>query len=410
MWLRLADADGSYENLDMGEVELSPGGLVRNSVGNQWTYYEAPLPLEKVWLDPPFNVVALYFVGRSLYRMPPGSIYLDDITVKLPPSPGQPGVHVIENFDVVGRWVSMPHDGDVADRAAVTSQAGRGDGPGMEFTWEDPLLQDARGILIPPGDFPLAAVGSPTLPAGQTLRLDLGRQLAPVVVQESVSYFPTMHQRNIPFLLVSLKSLEDYTSRIPRGNVNPPREYWIALEQGVDTPEAIRMVREATSVSASIRDRSALLERYNRDPLAGGGWNGLTLLGLAALTLVVTLALATHAIVAVNGARVELTVTRALGFSRNQLVSLLVLERVLVAGIGLVAGAVLGYYLGRWTLGYMGLTPSGLPIVPPMVFTVQAWLILLVIVNLAIAAALATVVAAVTVGRLRVSDILRSRV
>ena len=153
-----------------------------------------------------------------------------------------------------------------------------------------------------------------------------------------------------------------------------------------------------------------MLERYNRDPLAGGGWNGLTLLGLAALTLVVTLALATHAIVAVNGARVELTVTRALGFSRNQLVSLLVLERVLVAGIGLVAGAVLGYYLGRWTLGYMGLTPSGLPIVPPMVFTVQAWLIVLVIVNLAIAAALATVVAAVTVGRLRVSDILRSRV
>ena len=58
-----------------------PGGLVRNGGGNRWTYYESPLPMEKVWLDPPFNVVALYFVGRSLYRMPPGSIYLDDITV-----------------------------------------------------------------------------------------------------------------------------------------------------------------------------------------------------------------------------------------------------------------------------------------------------------------------------------------
>ncbi len=413
MWLRIADADGSHENLDMGEVELSPGGLSRTQGGNRWTYYESPLPLEKVWLDPPFSVVTLYFVGRSLYRMPPGSIFLDDITVKLKPSPGSPDELVIEDFDDMGRWVALPHDGDVVDRAAVTSQAGRGDGLGMEFTWEDPLLQDARGILIPPGDFPLAAVGSPNLPLGQTLRLDLGRQLVPVVLQESVSYFPTMSAsggRNVPFLLVSLKSLEDYTSRIPRGNVNPPREYWIALEDGVGTEEAIRSVREATSVSASIRDRSVLLERYSQDPLAGGGWNGLTLLGLGTLTLVVTLALATHAIVAVNGARVELTVTRALGFSRNQLVSLLVLERVLVAGIGLAAGAVLGYYLGRWTLGYMGLTPSGLPIVPPMVFTVQAWLILLVIVNLAIAATLATVVAAITVGRLRVSDILRSRV
>ena len=75
----------------------------------------------------------------------------------------------------------------------------------------------------------------------------------------------------------------------------------------------------------------------------------------------------------------------------------------------MAAGAVIGYYLGRWTLGYMGFTPGGLPIVPPMVITVQAWLIGLVIVNLAIAAALATVVATVAVGRLRPSDILRNR-
>ena len=151
------------------------------------------------------------------------------------------------------------------------------------------------------------------------------------------------------------------------------------------------------------------MERYERDPLSGGGWNGLTLLGLAALTIVVTLALATHAVVAVHGSRVDLTVIRALGFSRAQLVSLLVLERLLVAAVGLTAGAIIGYYLGRWTLGYLGLTPGGLPIVPPMVINVQGWLIGLVIVNLTIAAVLAIIVAAVSVGRLRASDILRNR-
>ncbi len=410
MWMRIADASGSHENLDMGDVELSTGGLQRTLGGNQWTYYEAPMPVEKVWLDPPFNVVAVYFVGRSLYRMPPGSIYVDDITVRTKPSPGDQGSEqVIEDFEDVGRWVSLPHDGDVPDQAGISQQAGIDGGQGMEFTWQDPLLQDPRGILIPPGDFPLAAIGSSLLPTGQTLRLNLGTQLLPVVVQDNVSYFPTVRQRNATFLLVSLKSLQDYTARLPRGNPTPAREYWLGLEQGVDREEAIRSVREATSVSATIRDRSRLLERFDQDPLAGGGWNGLTLLGLGALTLVVTLALATQAIVAVNGSRVELTVTRALGFSRNQLVGLLVLERILVAGIGLVAGAVLGYYLGRWTLGYMGLTPGGLPIVPPMVFTVQVWLIVLVVLNLAIAAGLAIVVATVAVGRLRPSDILRNR-
>ena len=122
--------------------------------------------------------------------------------------------------------------------------------------------------------------------------------------------------------------------RLPRGIPTLPNEYWLALEEGEDRAEAIRSVREATSVSANIRDRTGLVERYAQDPLAGGGWNGLTLLGLGALTLVVTLALATHAIVAVNGSRVELTVTRALGFSRNQLLGLLVLERLLVSTAG----------------------------------------------------------------------------
>ena len=167
-------------------------------------------------------------------------------------------------------------------------------------------------------------------------------------------------------------------------------------------------MREATSVSANIRDRRGLVEQAERDPLAGGGWNGLTLLGMAALTIVVTLALATHAMVAVRTSRVELAVVRAMGFSRGQLVGLLILERVLVAAVGLVSGGVIGYYLGRWTLGLMDMTSGGLPIVPPMILAVQTWLIGLVILNLVIAVILAIIVAGIAVGRLRPSDILRN--
>ena len=414
LWLRLSDAEGSYVNLDMGRVELSRGGLQQSDSGTGWAYFEAPMPEEKIWLEPPFNVVSVYFIGRSLYRMPPGSIYVDDIAVKLKPSApaatsGDSGEQVIEDFEDAGRWVALPHHGETPDQLRISRRAGRNDGQGMEFTWQDPLLQKPRGLLIPPGDFPLAAIGSPNLARPQTLRVDTGSQIIPVTVQDTVTHFPTLVGRNNSFLLLSLKSFQDYTARLPLGILRPPSEFWLALEEGTDRQQAISSVREATSVSANIRDRSGLVDRAERDPLAGGGWNGLTLLGLAALTLVVTLAMATHALVAVQGSRVELTVTGALGFSRGQLVGLLVLERVLVAAVGLVSGALIGYYLGLWTLGYLGLTPGGLPIVPPMVLTVQGWLVGLVIVNLVIAAALATTLAAIAVGRLRPSDILRSR-
>ena len=420
LWLRLSDAGGSYFNLNMGDVELSRGGLpgvggAQGDSGQGWIYYEAPLPLleEKPWLDRPFNMVAIYMVGRSLYRMPPGSIYIDDLSVKLT-SEGSADAsngnreQVIEEFEDLGRWVAMPHDGDVADRVIVSRRAARSGTRGMEFTWQQPLLQDPRGMLIPPGDFPLAAVGSPNVTGIDLLRISTGTQLVPLAVQDVATYFPTMTERNQAVLLVSLKSLTDYTARIPRGIPTPAREFWVALEQGADRQQVLRSVREATSVSANIRDRRGLVEQAERDPLAGGGWNGLTLLGMAALTIVVTLALATHAMVAVRTSRVELAVVRAMGFSRGQLVGLLILERVLVAAVGLVSGGVIGYYLGRWTLGLMDMTSGGLPIVPPMILAVQTWLIGLVILNLVIAVILAIIVAGIAVGRLRPSDILRN--
>lgn len=445
LWLRLADADGSYLNLDLGSIQpagASPGGGLGASSGTGagagsgpasgdrpgWTYFEAPIPQDKVWLAPPFSVVAIYFVGKSLYRMPPGALYVDDLTAKpAPPAATAPagpagglateslvaenpvaeGI-VIEDFEAPGRWVALPHDGDAADAITISRQAGRNGGSGLVYSWQDPILQAPRGILIPPGAFPLAAIGGPGLPAGRMVRVDTGAQLVPLVIQDRAEYFPTVVTVNRPFLLVSLKSFEEYTGRAPRGIPAPPREYWLALAEGAERQQAIRSVREATSVSANIRDRADLVARAGRDPLAGGGWNGLTLLSLGALSVAVTLALGTHALIAIRSGRVELTVARALGFSRGQLIGVLALERLLVTAGGLVAGAVIGYFLGRWTLGFLGQTAGGRPVIPPMVLTVQEWLIGLVVLNLVIAALLAILLAALAVGRLRPSDILRT--
>ncbi len=429
LWLRMADADGSHFNLDLGPIELvgqlagvglgrseqvEPGPVNRSRPG--WTYFEAPVPHDKTWLDLPFSVVSVYLVGKSLYRMPPGEIYLDDITVKPVPSgsPGSPDSSdtadglIIEDFEEQGRWVVLPHDGGTADAIRVSRQAGRNGGNGLAYAWEDPILQAPRGLLIPPGAFPLAAIGGPGLPAGRAVRVDIGTQLVPVVIQDKADYFPTITTDDRPFLVMALKSFEDYTKRIPRGIPLPPQEYWIALEEGADRQQIVESVREATSVSATIRDRAALVDRAERNPLAGGGWNGLTLMGLAALTIVVTLALGAHAVVAIRTGRVELTVARALGFSLGQLIGVLFLERLLVAAVGLVSGAVIGYYLSRWTLGFLGQTTGGRTVIPPMVLTVQEWLIGLVILNLLVAALLAIFLAAVAVGRLRPSDILRT--
>lgn len=414
--LRIAAAGGRYANLDLGNIDLAGRGLgyppaasspvVDADDAAAWTYYAADLPVDQPWLEPPYRVAALYFIGKSLYRMPPGVLYLDDLTAEPGPPGSSEGV-VIEDFAELGRWRAMPHPGATADTLEVGGQIGRNGGSGLAFAWEDPILREPRGLLTPPSPFPLPAIGGPGLAVGQQLRLDLGRQLIPVVIADKADYFPTAGRGDQPFLIVSLAAFDAYTARLPEGIHRPPREYWLALESDADRPQVIQAARAATSVSATIRDRARLVEQARRNPLAGGGWDGLTWLSLAALSLAAALALGLHALTAVRAGRVDWTVARALGFSRRQLAAALLLERLLIAAIGLTAGASLGVLLSRWTLGLLDQTAAGRPLVPPMAWTAQEGIIAAALLSLLAAALLSIALAAAAALRLRPADILR---
>ena len=412
--IRIADASGRYTSLDLGDIDLAGRGLgfppatpspAADAAAN-WTYYAADLPVNQPGLEPPYSVAALYFIGKSLYRMPPGVIYLDDLTAE-PGPPDSPEGIVIEDFAALGRWQAMPQSGETADTLEISPQAGRNGGQGLAFAWQDPILREPRGILTPPGPFPLPAIGGPGLAVGQQLRLDTGRQLVPVVIADKVDYFPTAGGGRQPFLIVSLAAWDAYTARLPQGLPRRPREYWLALESDADRAQVIQSAREATSVSATIRDRARLVDQARRNPLAGGGWDGLTWLSLAALVLAATLALSVHALAAVRAGRVELIVARALGFSRRQMAAALLLERLLIAVVGLPAGAILGVLLSRWTLGLLGQTAAGRPLVPPMALTLQEGIIAAALISLLAAVLLSMGLAAGAALRLRPADILR---
>ena len=413
--IRIADAGGRYTSLDLGDIDLAGRGLgfppatpspAADGDTAAWIYYAADLPVNQAGLEPPYSVAGLYFIGKSLYRMPPGVIYLDDLTAETGP-PASPEEIVIEDFAELGRWQAMPQSGETADTLEIRSQAGRNGGNGLAFAWQEPILREPRGILTPPGPFPLPAIGGPGLAVGQQLRLDTGRQLVPVVIADKVDYFPTAGGGRQPFLIVSLAAWDAYTARLPQGLPRLPREYWLALESDADRAQVIQSARESTSVSATIRDRARLVDQARRNPLAGGGWDGLTWLSLAALVLAATLALSVHALAAVRAGRVELIVARALGFSRRQLAAALLLERLLVAAGGLPAGAILGVLLSRWTLGLLGQTAAGRPLVPPMALTLQEGIIAAALLSLGAAVLLSIGLAAGAALRLRPADILR---
>ena len=150
-----------------------------------------------------------------------------------------------------------------------------------------------------------------------------------------------------------------------------------------------------------------MVDLAQRNPLAGGGWNGLTILSVSTLTLAALLALGTFAVVSVHASRIDLTVVRALGFSRLQTLLALALERIVVAVLGIGIGSALGIWLGWWVLGFLDITASGQPIIPPMIVTFHGGLITLVLVSLVMATAVAILFAGLAERRLKAADLLR---
>ena len=399
LWLRLLDSKGTYRNLELGNLSVGPSAPV------EWYFLEADIPTG-ISFEPPMSLVSIFFSAPSVLSMPPGSIYFDDLTV----SPGDSAIAddgVIERFEEPARWVALPHREDTPDHVTITGPAARSGRAGLEFGWTDSPRNEPRGALVPPGPFPLPAIGGPGFQTGQTVRISAGRRLVPVVIRGVTDYFPTMTSSSRRFVVVSLADYNDYLRRVG-GNASGIAEYWVDLDDEVDRSQVIAALRDALPPAARIQDRALAVDTARRNPLAGGGWNGLTILGISALTLAVVVTLGTHAVVSVFNGRVDLTVARALGFSRVQVLFSFVLDRAIIAAFGMVTGGIVGFLLSRWVLGFLDSTASGRDIIPPVIFTAQGGIITLTFACLIAATVLAVVLALLSARRLRASDILRT--
>ena len=421
LWARVYDANGRFATVFVGDLfSAAPGsaqdfGRTRftREAGSQfegsgvgWVYFEGALPDASSPLEPPLNLVAFYNSSSPSSRVPPGSFSLDDVTVKGPSIPTEG--EVIEGFEKPGPWAALPIRGPVADTVEPSSQAARTGGGALTFSWNEPASGSSRGIHIPAGPFPLPAVGDSAFQVGQQVLLNVDRHLVPVVIMDVTDFFPTLYPSTSRFVIVDLNDFQQYIRRIPSGNLLSPAEMWLSLNEEVDRGPLVQSVRDVLPDIIFIRDRAAEEDQARRDPLAGGGWNGLTILSMSAIAVAVVLTLIIHAVVSVHTGRVDLTVAWALGLSRMQIFFALALDSLVVAVLGIAAGTALGIWPGGSLLGSLDLTEGGGPSVPPMVPTMHEWLLVLVLGSLVAASILGLVFAAVFARRLRLPEILRA--
>jgi len=440
LWARVRDGRGRYTNVLLGDLfdplvnpqdDADRAGLSaesapadRERTGDQssaagtapgWVYLENQLPGAASAERAPHTLVSLFLTKTFISAVPPGSIHLDDITVIKSGGAASDGASttIIEGFEDPGLWLPMANRAAEPDTLEYTSSAARTGRAGITFSWRAPLVESFRGIIVPPGPYPLPAVTSAVFRPGQVIRFRDGKQVIPVAVQNVTNFFPTLNPSDRPFVLVSRQAYSQLLRRLPQSTVDLPQELWVSLDKGLgdqslDREQVILSLRDRVRGFVTIQERDRLVEVAGRNPLAGGGWNGLTILALSAITVAVVLTLAIHGIVAVHTGRVDLTVARAIGFSNVQLFLSLALERALVAALGIGAGAGIGLWLGRWVLGFLDITSGGQPVIPPMNINLQGWLVALVLASLVGATVFSLLLTALWVRRLKAPEVLRN--
>ena len=377
IWVVVEDVTGKMTTLSLGRVGPPEWHLIETKIPN--------------WVKPPLNLVSVqvYEPGHGPV-MTPGTLLLDDIHVKAGPRNEE---HVLVDFETLRRWMPIANAAVSPDRLLFTREDPyRGEMSGA-FNFGRDNEHGVRGFYRSPTGGPLPVVVSASFAeatgteVGQVLIASIADRRIPVVVRDTVSYFPTMNTNGGRFMLADLDNMLAHLNVVAHLRTHEPNELF--LKGTPDMNEAVRAAMSLTGgFSGSVRDRDSQMESARLDPLTAAGWRSLVLLSLGVVVLAAVLGYVTHLLSFASRTEGEMGYLKSLGFSRRQLLGLLGFEHLAIVAIGLGLGTWAGFQMSRLMVASVSLTETGERAIPPFLL-ITDWPVLLP----AYAAMLATFVA-----------------
>ena len=402
VWAKLTDAEGRYRNMSLGGF-----GGPDTGVPQGWALFSGDLPSQTSRQQTQWYLSSVYFTTSSFTTVPASTIYLDDVTVygsTLPDS----GI-LVEGFEEPGPWVSIGVAFGAPDASRIEPVARTGAG-GLSFSWTEPFRGDQRGIFIPPVRLPIPAIADDSFYVGQNLYVRHGSSSIPIRIVGVSQLFPSITNLDRPYIIVGYDDYVAYSRILPRHGLGlRPREIWVSLEPAADRLEAVRNITGALPQFTGIADRVAEAEIASGNPLAGGGWNGLTLMAMTAIGLAVAATLLLQSAANARMNRIDVSVARALGLSNRQVFLSMVAEKLALCGTAILIGAAIGYWPGRELVEMLAVTSAGAPPVPPLIPKVNLPLLVLVLAGLSAAVLASAWYATLLALRERPAEALRQR-
>ena len=374
VWVKPGD---KYENIFLWAVVEDAKGLAYTvtfgELGEpEWSYYQTELPS---YANPPLRLRAIQIFEPVFGAAgTPGSLRLDDLQVTLA---HQEEAQIIESFESLGSWYPQATSTYSTDSVTLSNRDALNGGTSLQFVWGKATDQGVRGFFRSPTGGPLPVVASPSFlemtgkQTGDSLIVMIERRFIPVVIRDTVDYFPTMNPRKKGgFLIADVGLLLQHINLLSPTSKVSANEAYLAIPP--ESGETVLLALKGQQVAlGQIHDRESELELVRQDPLLTAGWRGMVLVSLLIVVLIAPLGYITHMFYMSRSSRGHIGSLTAMGLSRGQLFGILFLEHLLLLALGLGLGTWAGIYMSDLAISAISHTELGSPVIPPFQLVIE---------------------------------------
>lgn len=358
LWLRTVDANGVFRFHEFGKLDFE--GYRR---------LEAHIDAPFTGITYPLSAVAIVMTQIESINDGAGGVILDDLSVVS--ASGQETM--VDDFEGAFRWEPIRTATRNRDAVAQVNQGAHAGSGAASFSFLTGTGVPIRGMSVSDPNIPIPALASryfmerTGLKVGGEVELVFGRLLLPVTIQGVVDYFPTMYNNDAGYIIVNQNHLFYYGGMTSeRATQSTPTEAWLTLTSDQDARRAAQaaFLDRYGIPAGQIVDSQAILEEIRTDPVVRAGGSGILLLALVAAFAILALGFALTLYLGGQARTIEVSVMRAVGISPRQLITMISLEYLLIAGIGLVIGTIAGLRISQTMLSFLNVTDTGSKIVP----------------------------------------------
>lgn len=365
LWLRTLDANGAYRLHEFGALDFQGYRKMTARLVTDIDRVRYPVSLISIMMTQPSGISD---TGR-------GNLLVDDIAAV-----DALGVEmIVEDFDGPLKWDSLRVAGRSRDTFTQVAQGQRRGAGAGQYGFRTGTSQSVRGFFVNDPNIPVPVIASSGfvrqtgVRIGSEFELPVGGMLLPVSVRGITDLFPSMYDGGQGYLVMNQEHLYFFTGMANITQARGPNEIWLDLPEDPEQRAAVKtaLYDKFNIVPGQVLDVQEVLGRVRSDPVVRAGGSGILLLAVAASFSILALGFGLTLYTGGQARTVEVAVMRAMGFSRPQIFSMVSLEYLVVAAIGLVVGTVAGLRISATMLSFLNVTEDGGRVVPPFALSTQ---------------------------------------